>query len=131
MNLSIFGAGYVGSVSGAFLRRGPTERQNYYCLGTRPQTQDRRHARGTEPHPDGGTVAIRGHRSGVYPVAMEEAERIYGKHASLTLCGDKYAALQGADALVICTEWQQFRVPDFAEMATRMRSKVIVDGETC
>ncbi|MFZ2737363.1 MAG: UDP binding domain-containing protein [Burkholderiaceae bacterium] len=62
------------------------------------------------------------------PVAMEEAERIYGKHAGLTLCGDKYAALQGTDALVICTEWQQFRVPDFAEMATRMRSKVIVDG---
>lgn len=62
------------------------------------------------------------------PVAMKEAERIYGKHASLTLCGDKYAALQGADSLVICTEWQQFRVPDFAEMATRMRSKVIVDG---
>jgi len=62
------------------------------------------------------------------PVAMEEAERIYGGHAGLTLCGDKYAALQGADALVICTEWQQFRVPNFAEMATRMRSKVIVDG---
>jgi hypothetical protein len=32
------------------------------------------------------------------------------------------------DALVICTEWQQFRVPDFVEMAMRMRSKVIVDG---
>jgi UDPglucose 6-dehydrogenase len=62
------------------------------------------------------------------PVAMGEAERIYGKHVGLTLCSDKYAALQGADALVICTEWQQFRVPDFAEMATRMRSKVIVDG---
>jgi UDPglucose 6-dehydrogenase len=62
------------------------------------------------------------------PVAMEEAERIYGRRAGLTLCGDKYAALQGADALVICTEWQQFRVPDFTEMATRMRSKVIVDG---
>ncbi len=62
------------------------------------------------------------------PVAMEEAERIYGKHAGLILCVEKYAALQRADALVICTEWQQFRVPDFAEMATRMRSKVIVDG---
>lgn len=62
------------------------------------------------------------------PVAMEEAECIYGGQAGLTLCRDKYAALQGADALVICTEWQQFRVPNFAEMATRMRSKVIVDG---
>ena len=62
------------------------------------------------------------------PVAMEEAERIYGKHAGLTLCGDKYAALQGADAVVICTEWQQFCVPDFSEMAIRMCNKVIVDG---
>jgi UDPglucose 6-dehydrogenase len=62
------------------------------------------------------------------PAAMEEAERIYGVHAGLTLCGDKYAALQDADALVVCTEWQQFRVPDFAEMATRMRDKVIIDG---
>ncbi len=62
------------------------------------------------------------------PIAIEEAGRIYGKHVGLTLYGDKYAALQGAHAMVICTEWQQFRVPDFAEMATRMLSKVIVDG---
>ena len=62
------------------------------------------------------------------PVAMEEVERIYGKTAGLKLCADKYAALQGADALIICTEWQQFRAPDFSEMAARMRSKVIVDG---
>ena len=62
------------------------------------------------------------------PVAMKEAARIYGPNASLTLCPDKYAALQDADALVICTEWQQFRAPDFEEMQTRMQSKVIVDG---
>ena len=62
------------------------------------------------------------------PVAMKEAVRIYGKHDGLILCSDKYAALKNADALVICTEWQQFRVPDFAEMATHMRNKIIVDG---
>ena len=62
------------------------------------------------------------------PVAMAEASRLYGPNASLTLCADKYAALQEADALVICTEWQQFRAPDFAEMEARMRSKIIVDG---
>ena len=62
------------------------------------------------------------------PVAMKEAARIYGLNASLTLCTDKYAALQDADALVICTEWQQFRAPDFIEMEVRMRSKIIVDG---
>lgn len=62
------------------------------------------------------------------PVAMQEAARIYGQHAGLSLCPDKYTALQNADALVICTEWQQFRAPDFAEMEIRMRGKVIVDG---
>jgi UDPglucose 6-dehydrogenase len=62
------------------------------------------------------------------PVAMKEALRIYGSRADLSLCADKYAALQDADVLVICTEWQQFRAPDFAEMEARMNSKVIVDG---
>ena len=62
------------------------------------------------------------------PVAMKEAGRIYGLNDNLTLCHDKYSALQNADALVICTEWQQFRSPDFNEMSARMRSKVIVDG---
>jgi UDPglucose 6-dehydrogenase len=62
------------------------------------------------------------------PVAMPEAVRIYGENTDLILCPDKYAALKDADALVICTEWQQFRAPDFAEMETRMSSKVIVDG---
>jgi UDPglucose 6-dehydrogenase len=62
------------------------------------------------------------------PVAMNEVQRIYGAHSGLNLFVDKYAALQNADALVICTEWQQFRAPDFAEMGARMNGKVIVDG---
>ena len=62
------------------------------------------------------------------PGAMKEAARIYGQQTGLSLCPDKYAALQDADALVICTEWQQFRAPDFAQMEVRMRNKVIVDG---
>ena len=59
---------------------------------------------------------------------MEEAQRIYGADPGLELFDDKYDALQGVDALVICTEWQQFRVPDLDEMARRMRDKVILDG---
>ncbi len=62
------------------------------------------------------------------PVAMKEAECIYGQEADLSLCPDKYAALQGTDALVICTEWQQFGSPEFSEMEARMRSKTIVNG---
>ena len=62
------------------------------------------------------------------PAAMGEAKRIYGQNSLLSLFDDKYDALQDADVLVICTEWQQFRVPDLLEMAKRMRNKVIIDG---
>lgn len=62
------------------------------------------------------------------PVAMDETKRIYGTRVNLILAEDKYAALDGADALAICTEWQQFRAPDFAEMAERLTAKVIFDG---
>jgi len=62
------------------------------------------------------------------PVAMKEAERIYGAHSYLKLCLDQYDALLKADALVICTEWHQFRAPDFAKMKALMSCKVILDG---
>ena len=42
--------------------------------------------------------------------------------------GTKEACLQGADALVICTEWQQFRSPDFAQIKELLTAPIIVDG---
>ncbi|RMH85291.1 UDP-glucose/GDP-mannose dehydrogenase family protein [Pseudomonas sp. AOB-7] len=62
------------------------------------------------------------------PVAGREAERLYGQQPGFSLCRDKYGALEGADALLICTEWQQFRAPDFDEMQNRLNARVIVDG---
>ncbi len=62
------------------------------------------------------------------PVAMDEARRLYGEQCALQLCLDPYAACEGADALVICTEWQQFRSPDFARMRSLLRQPFIVDG---
>ena len=62
------------------------------------------------------------------PVAMKEAAHIYNQQPHLRLFDDQYEVLAGADALVICTEWQQFRAPDFTEMSRRMGSKIIVDG---
>ncbi|WP_159952030.1 UDP-glucose/GDP-mannose dehydrogenase family protein [Rhizobium sp. 18065] len=62
------------------------------------------------------------------PVAGEEASRLYGSRPDMVLVGDKYSALDGADALAVCTEWQQFRAPDFGEMALRMQNKTIFDG---
>jgi UDPglucose 6-dehydrogenase len=62
------------------------------------------------------------------PVALEELRRIYGERPDLSCAENKYSVLEGADALAICTEWQQFRAPDFGEMQLRLRGKVIVDG---
>lgn len=62
------------------------------------------------------------------PEAMEETSRIYGERADLTLCPNKEAALQGADALVIVTEWQNFRVPNFAVVKASLKQPVIFDG---
>ena len=61
------------------------------------------------------------------PEAMEETQHIYGHRDDLTLCGTKEAVLRGADALVICTEWKAFRVPDFDAMGM-LNNKVVFDG---
>ncbi|MCP1645868.1 UDPglucose 6-dehydrogenase [Pseudomonas citronellolis] len=62
------------------------------------------------------------------PEAMPEAQRLYGHDERLTLMGTPEAALGGADALVICTEWQQFKAPDFELLASRLKAPVIFDG---
>ncbi len=62
------------------------------------------------------------------PEAMEECQRIYGARDDLTLCGTKEATLKNADALVICTEWSQFRAPDFALISESLTHDVIIDG---
>lgn len=62
------------------------------------------------------------------PAAMEETQHIYGARPDLMLCGTKEAALMGADALVIMTEWKNFRVPDFERMKSSLKTPVIFDG---
>jgi len=62
------------------------------------------------------------------PVAMDEARRIYGQRPDLVLCERATAALEGADALAICTEWQEFRSPDFERLRTVLREPVVFDG---
>jgi len=62
------------------------------------------------------------------PEAMNETQRIYGLRDNLSLVGTKEAALKGADALIICTEWQQFRAPDFAVIKANLKSPVVFDG---
>ncbi|PHM28636.1 UDP-glucose dehydrogenase family protein [Xenorhabdus budapestensis] len=62
------------------------------------------------------------------PEAMQEAQRIYGQRDDLALMGTKEAALKGADALIICTEWQNFRAPDFDVIKDSLKTPVIFDG---
>ena len=62
------------------------------------------------------------------PEAMKEAQHLYGLRDDLALCGTQEAALKGADALLICTEWQQFRAPDFELIKRTLKQPVILDG---
>ena len=62
------------------------------------------------------------------PEAMEEAQRLYGERPDLMLCGTKEACLRDADALVVITEWQAFRAPDFDLVRDRLRAPVVFDG---
>ena len=62
------------------------------------------------------------------PEAMHEAKRIYGDKAGLQYCDMQNDALQNADALVIVTEWKQFRSPDFDKLGQSLADKVIFDG---
>ncbi len=62
------------------------------------------------------------------PEAMEETRRIFGERDDLILTTTKEDALKNADALVICTEWSQFRAPDFDLIAKSLTHKLIVDG---
>ncbi|HEY8446606.1 MAG TPA: UDP-glucose/GDP-mannose dehydrogenase family protein [Thermomicrobiales bacterium] len=65
------------------------------------------------------------------PEAMDEARRHYPKQVEsgeLVLCESEDAALVGAEALIICTEWRAFRSPDFDVIRTTLRQPVIFDG---
>ena len=62
------------------------------------------------------------------PAAAKEAKRIWGERADLTLTSRAREALDGADALVIVTEWKEFRSPDFDHLKKTLKAPVIFDG---
>ncbi|HWL64099.1 MAG TPA: UDP-glucose/GDP-mannose dehydrogenase family protein [Steroidobacteraceae bacterium] len=62
------------------------------------------------------------------PVAAQEAQRIFSGRQGVAIADDAYDALEGADALAIVTEWQEFRSPDFGRIKSALRSPVIFDG---
>jgi UDPglucose 6-dehydrogenase len=62
------------------------------------------------------------------PVALEEARRTFGDQPGLTLCKSAYEVVEGADALLIATEWKEFRSPDFDRLKSLLSQPVIFDG---
>ena len=62
------------------------------------------------------------------PEAASETRRIFGEREDLLLCDSEYAALAGADALVVVTEWKQFRSPDFSRLCRELADAAIFDG---
>ena len=92
-------------------------------LSFKPNTDDMREAPGTEIihllENEGATVKA------YDPQAMENAAK---ELPNITLCEDPYSAAEGADALVLATEWNEFKQLDFEKLAKILRTPVIVDG---
>lgn len=62
------------------------------------------------------------------PQAMEETNNRYFGEEKLTLCASRDEAVQGADALIVITEWNEFKAPDFEQLAGALNAPVIFDG---
>ncbi|MBB6599378.1 UDP-glucose/GDP-mannose dehydrogenase family protein [Luteimonas sp. MC1825] len=62
------------------------------------------------------------------PEASDEARRIFGERDDLVLCGSAGDALDGADALIVVTEWKQFRGADFDTLHAQLADRVLFDG---
>lgn len=95
-------------------------------LAFKPNTDDMREAPSRELIADlfeaGATVTA------YDPVAMHETQRIFGNEARLKYAESPMGALEGADALVIVTEWKEFRSPDFEAIKGTLKNPVIFDG---
>jgi len=74
-------------------------------------------------------LAAHGARLAIYdPVAMDEAQRMLGTPAHLRYARSPLDAADGADALVIVTEWQEFRSPDFDMLKSKLAQPLVFDG---
>ena len=62
------------------------------------------------------------------PVAMDEARRIFGDEPRLRYADKAMQALEGADALLIVTEWKEFRSADLDAIKQSLKAPVIIDG---
>jgi len=95
-------------------------------LSFKPNTDDMREAPSRVVIAE---LARRGATLSVYdPVAMPEARRVMSDVRGLSFADNQAQALEGADALVVITEWKGFKSPDFDSMKTSLKQPVIIDG---
>jgi len=95
-------------------------------LAFKPNTDDMREAPALELIRE---LTGRGATIAAYdPVAMHEAGRILKGNAAVKFADSPMAALEGADALAIVTEWKEFRSPDFAAIQAKLKNALIFDG---
>jgi UDPglucose 6-dehydrogenase len=94
-------------------------------LSFKPETDDMREA----PSIDliQSIVKAGGEVSAYDPKAMDEA-KFYLKHIKVNYCNDKYTALDNSDALILVTEWKEFRSPDFDLIKSKMNGNLFIDG---
>jgi UDPglucose 6-dehydrogenase len=62
------------------------------------------------------------------PAAMAGASARWQSQPGFVACRDPLSATNGSDAMIVVTEWREFRSPDFAELRSRLRRPVIIDG---
>jgi UDPglucose 6-dehydrogenase len=95
-------------------------------LAFKPNTDDMREAASRVLVAD---LLARGATVRAYdPVAMHEAQRVFGDEPRIAYADSPTAALDGADALAIVTEWKEFRSPDFEVMKAKLKAAVVFDG---
>jgi UDPglucose 6-dehydrogenase len=95
-------------------------------LAFKPNTDDMREAPSRVIIAD---LLARGATVCVYdPVAMHEAHRLLGDSAGVGYADSPMQALEGADALVIVTEWKEFRSPDFDAIRNALKQPLVIDG---
>jgi UDPglucose 6-dehydrogenase len=95
-------------------------------LAFKPDTDDMREA------PSRAIIAgllERGASVAAYdPVAIDEARRVFGETPGLSFASSPMAAVAGADALLVVTEWKEFRSPEFAEIRRQLKQPLLFDG---
>jgi UDPglucose 6-dehydrogenase len=115
---------FIGKVEAFFSSNLKGKHFAIWGLAFKPNTDDIREAPALEVIDH---LLMRGATVAAYdPEAMGNVKSIYGEQ--IILASSPYDALIGADALIVCTEWNEFRTPDFERIGSLMRERVLFDG---